>query len=139
VLLPLRQHLQRAPQAQDGVLGAVLFLCGVAAPEAAESPARHVVGLRVLDGEESHSDVLLVSLAYCLRGLWCRVGWLVCLLVCLSWSSDPPRAWWSESESYRRVGLFARMLLFLEDFEMVVLCGSQSIVVAWDGFGVLLL
>jgi hypothetical protein len=44
VLLALRQHLQRAPQAQDGVLGAVLFLCGVAAPEAAETPARHGVG-----------------------------------------------------------------------------------------------
>ena len=44
MLLPLRQHLQRAPQAQNGILGAVLFLCSVAAPEAAESPARHGVG-----------------------------------------------------------------------------------------------
>jgi hypothetical protein len=62
----------------------------------------------------------------------------VFLSVWLSWSSDPPRAWWSESESYRRVGLFARMLLFLEVFEMVVLCRARGIVVAWNGFGVLL-
>ena len=41
VLLPLRQHFQRTSQAQDGVLGAVLLLGGVAAPEAAEAPAGH--------------------------------------------------------------------------------------------------
>lgn len=44
MLLPLRQHFQRAPQAQNGILGAVLFLRSVAAPKAAESPARHGVG-----------------------------------------------------------------------------------------------
>lgn len=44
MLLPLRQHLQRAPEAQNGILGAVLFLRSVAAPKAAESPARHGVG-----------------------------------------------------------------------------------------------
>ena len=62
VLLPLRQHLQRAPQAQNGILGAVLFLRSVAAPKATKSPARHVVGCGVVDGEESHSNLALLSL-----------------------------------------------------------------------------
>jgi hypothetical protein len=42
VLLPLRQHLQRAAQAQDGVLRAVLFLRCITAPKATEAPARHL-------------------------------------------------------------------------------------------------
>jgi hypothetical protein len=66
MLLALRQHLQRAPQPQNGILGAVLFLCGVAAPKATKAPARHVVGSCVVAGEESHSSVSLVSLGYCL-------------------------------------------------------------------------
>ena len=57
MLLPLRQHLQRAAQAQDGVLRAVLFLRRITAPEAAETPARHLERLLlVVGGEESHSS-----------------------------------------------------------------------------------
>jgi hypothetical protein len=90
--------------------------------------------------------VVLVSLGSCLRRLWCRGVCFVCLFVwlfvCMSWSIAirPALGGWSESESesYRRAGLFARLLLFVEVFETVVLCRSRGIVVAWNGFGVLL-
>jgi hypothetical protein len=75
--------------------------------------------------------VVLVSLGSCLRRLWCRGVCFVCLFVwlfvCMSWSIAirPALGGWSESESYRRVGLFALVLLFLEGFETVVLCRSR--------------
>lgn len=89
MLLPLRQHLQRAPQAQNGILSAVLFLRSVAAPKAAESPARHGVGYGyVLDGEESHSRLMLLSLGYRLLRLLTSS-----ILCCLSWwKAIVPRA-----------------------------------------------
>ena len=78
MLLPLRQHLQRTTQAQNGVLRAVLFLRRVAAPKATKSPARHLERLLLITGgEESHSRYILRSLEDCLVGLVDRV--LLCL------------------------------------------------------------
>jgi hypothetical protein len=88
VLLPLRQHLQRAAQAQDGILRAVLFLRRITAPKAAETPARHLKRLLlVVGGEDSHS--------MCFGGLW-KTVWsclrVVCCFVSLGWWFSP-RCW----------------------------------------------
>jgi hypothetical protein len=88
VLLPLRQHLQRAAQAQDGILRAVLFLCCITAPKAAEAPARHLKRLLLLvGGEDSHSMYFW--------GPW-KTVWsglrVVCCFVSLGWWFSP-RCW----------------------------------------------
>jgi hypothetical protein len=129
MLLPLRQHLQRTPQAQNGILGAVLFLCSVTAPKAAESPGRHDVGRVVVDGEESHSNLFLRSL----RGRLGEAFDVVCFGPGLCRADDPPRAWSPGSESYRLAVRLVCWLAFLETSgvaETVYYAGLGDLVVA---------